>query len=148
MKIIPVSYKKQIWAKITVGLILSLISALLIITIFTVVSMPPVWFVVLSIAVIPGAILFPNVTGIIFDLYMPKIKWDNEQKAVKQNMNIVYGIVLSTLMVGLIAIPIAALQTPFFLSAAIIILFPILCTAISAYFIDRKTVQLMLQLNA
>jgi ABC-2 type transport system permease protein len=74
MKIIPMSYKSQIWAKISVGILLSIIGAVLSLTIMTVFLQPPLWFFLVCIAVIPGAILFPNITGIIFDLYMPKIK--------------------------------------------------------------------------
>jgi ABC-2 type transport system permease protein len=43
------------------------------------------------------AIVFSNLFGIIIDLYNPKLKWDNEQKAVKQNVNVLISMLFSVL---------------------------------------------------
>jgi ABC-2 type transport system permease protein len=32
---------------------------------------------------------------ILLDLYNPKLDWDSEQKAVKQNLNVVYSMIIS-----------------------------------------------------
>lgn len=148
MKIIPMSYRSQIRAKISVGIILSTLGAFLILILFTVILIPPVWFVILCACAIPGAVLFPNISGIIFDLYMPKIKWDNEQKAVKQNMNILYGILLPTVMIGAMAAVIISTELPFAAAAAFIVAFPLLLSSASAYFVNRIVNKTMLQLAA
>jgi len=47
------------------------------------------------------AILFTSFAGIFIDLYNPKLNWDNEQKAVKQNMNLLYNMALCVAIGGL-----------------------------------------------
>lgn len=146
MKIIPMSYKMQIWAKIMVGVFLSLIGAILITIVFLVIIMPPWWFALLCLLVFPGAILFPNITGIIFDLYMPKIKWDNEQKAVKQNMNVLYGILLSTIFVGIMVGIVYLVSFSFALVVALLVVVPLLLTAISTIIVNQVINKTMKQL--
>jgi ABC-2 type transport system permease protein len=148
MKIIPMSYRSQIWAKISAGIVVSLVGALLILGILIVVVLPPFWFVLLCIAVIPGAILLPNITGIIFDLYMPKIRWDNEQKAVKQNMNVLYGIFFSTMVIGLMVASVVTIPFPFAGAAAFIVCVPLLFSGLSALIVNKVLNKTMLQLAA
>lgn len=148
MKIIPMSYKNQIWAKISVGLILSVMGALLFLGIITALLTPPFWFVLICLATIPGAVLFPNIIGIVFDLYMPKIKWDNEQKAVKQNMNILYGILLVTVVIVLMVVAVVNIPFPFYGAAIFIIMVPLMVSFISALFVNRIVNGTMLQLDA
>ena len=51
-----------------------------------------VYVVVIGLAVsIPG-ILFSAILGLLIDVAMPKLNWDTEQKAVKQNLNGVMAI--------------------------------------------------------
>jgi ABC-2 type transport system permease protein len=92
MKFIPMSYFSQVMAKIAVGYLFSLISVLCGIAVLYVVAMPPLWLVLLAVFVSVPAALLPNITGIIYELLWPKLHWDNEQKAVKQNLNVVLGI--------------------------------------------------------
>ncbi len=148
MKIIPMTYKDQIWAKISVGVFISSIGAILALILLVVFLMPPWWFVLLCVLVLPGAILFPNISGIIFDLYMPKIKWDNEQKAVKQNMNILYGILTATIMIGLMVALILLVPMNFVISAILIIIIPLLLSLICAIIINKIVNKTMLQLAA
>ncbi|MHB1485102.1 MAG: putative ABC transporter permease subunit [Saccharofermentanales bacterium] len=148
MKIIPMSYRSQIWAKISVGILLSTLGSLLILVFFAVILVPPVWFIILCFATIPGAVLFPNISGIIFDLYMPKIKWDNEQKAVKQNINILYGILLPTAMIGVMAAIVISAKLPFAATAGFVIIFPLLMSLASSYYVNKITNKTMLQLAA
>jgi ABC-2 type transport system permease protein len=49
---------------------------------------------------LPG-IAFSCLAGILIDLNFPKLVWDNEQKAVKQNFNVVINMLASTLMAGI-----------------------------------------------
>ncbi|HBP38076.1 MAG TPA: hypothetical protein DD640_04930, partial [Clostridiales bacterium] len=102
MKIWPMSYARQLWAKLTVGILFSLCGTLLVFLIFIILIQPPLWFDLLLLAVLPGATLLPNLAGIIFELFWPKLNWDNEQKAVKQNLNVVYGILLTMLVSALV----------------------------------------------
>jgi len=148
MKIIPMSYRNQIWAKISVGIGLSVLGALLLLVILIVLIAPPLWFDLICLAVIPGAVLLPNITGIIFDLFMPKIKWDNEQQAVKQNMNILYGILLSTLIIALMVAAVVVIPFPFAGAAIFIIAVPLVLSAVSAKVVNSVLNKAMLQLAA
>jgi len=47
--------------------------------------------------------LFGNFVGIIIDLYNPKLHWDNEQKAVKNNLNLLLSMVICIAFGGLTA---------------------------------------------
>lgn len=147
MKIIPMSYRMQIWAKVSVGVLFSTISAILSLILLCVVLLPPLWFVLVCIATIPGAILFPNVTGIIFDLYMPKIKWDNEQKAVKQNMNVLYGMLTASAMVAVVAIIVVKFSLTLVPAVAVVILVPLVFTLASAAFINQNSARILRQLT-
>lgn len=106
MKIVPMSWWQQIMAKITVGILLGCIGALLPTVIVIVFLKPPAWFILALLAVLPGAVLMPNICGIFFELFWPKLEWDNEQKAVKQNLNVLYGMIASLLLAGLIVAPV------------------------------------------
>lgn len=104
MKIVPMSYSRQIMAKITVGVLFGLVGTVIPIAILAVVLRPPLWFTLSLLAVWPGAVLLPNLSGIIAELFWPKLNWDNEQKAVKQNLNVVYGMILALLSAGLVVV--------------------------------------------
>lgn len=92
MKVIPMSYFSQVMAKIAVGYFFSILSVLCGIAVIYVIALPPLWLVLLSVLIAIPAALLPNITGIIYELLWPKLHWDNEQKAVKQNLNVVLGI--------------------------------------------------------
>ena len=110
MKIVPMSWFRQLMAKITVGILFSLAGALIPLILLVVFVQPPLWFVLAILAILPGAVLLPNLSGIIFEMFWPKLNWDNEQKAVKQNLNVLYGILLAMLLAGLFLAPTVALS--------------------------------------
>ncbi|MCY6370144.1 putative ABC transporter permease subunit [Clostridium ganghwense] len=87
-KYLPISYKKQIVAKVLSAFILGIISMVMLLVALLILFEPPKIIVVLIGLVSLLGILFSNFVGILIDLYRPKLDWDNEQKAVKQNMNI------------------------------------------------------------
>lgn len=148
MKIIPMSYNKQILAKILTGVLLSFTGAILIYAIALLLLAPPLWLALLSLAVLPGAVLFPNISGMIFDLYMPKIRWDNEQKAVKQNMNVIFGMIFSGISIAAVVIPIAVFSLTFAEALLCIIGIPLVLSAVSAVYVKKVTVRRMLLLAA
>jgi len=61
-----------------------------------------------SLIIIAGVIsilgiIFASEAGMLIDLYFPKLIWDNEQKAVKQNLNTFVTMVICILFSGLAA---------------------------------------------
>lgn len=93
-KYIPVSYKKQIMAKVLSGVLISIIGMLTTILVATLLFKVRISLAVLIILVGFPAIFFSSLTGILMDLYHPKLNWDNEQKAVKQNLNFMFNMML------------------------------------------------------
>ena len=92
MKYIPMSYEKQLFGKVLPGIILTLITGTGYLTIGTAVvcgvydiSVPPA-AVVMSIIISICACVVYNFIEIAFDIIKPKLDWQTEQAAVKQNI--------------------------------------------------------------
>ncbi|MDD2533209.1 MAG: hypothetical protein PHC86_00730 [Eubacteriales bacterium] len=129
MKILPMSYTRQIAAKLVVGILLGL-SGLTLSFVMIYYFIPlPIWFMGLCLLTFPGALLLPNLAGIIFELYWPKLHWDNEQKAVKQNMNVVYVILGSMVVAGILIAAVAILKLNLLSTIAVIVVVPLLLTS-------------------
>ena len=92
-QIIPVSPVRQIHAKILYSLILSLLAVPLVILLSVLIAK---WTLAeLIIVILLGlCISFPSITAsLLVDLINPYLTWDNPQKAIKQNVNVVLGMV-------------------------------------------------------
>ena len=105
---------------------LSLIGIFLLVVMLILLIGPPVWFLTLLIAIIPGAVLLTNIPGMLFELLWPKLKWDNEQKAVKQNLNVLYGILVGILLAALAIITVVAFALPLLPTILILCIVPLL----------------------
>lgn len=147
MKILPVSYTVQIWAKIAVGILLSFAGTLIMYILALLLLQPPFWFAVLLFAVIPGPVLCVNLAGMFYDLFWPKLSWDNEQKAVKQNMNVLYGMLSSLLIAALGAVPVFVLGPGLLASAAILLGLPLVLSALMARFLPSVILSQFNQLD-
>lgn len=100
-KYLPVSYKTQIMAKVLSGMsmgVLGTVSMVLAAVLFIPV---PVYLILLIILVSLPGIAFSCLAGILLDLNFPKLIWDNEQKAVKQNFNVIINMLASMLVAGI-----------------------------------------------
>lgn len=91
MKYIPMSYKKQYLAKLLPGILISIVTSagysvvgMIVFSIVCDISIP-VWAVLFAIAIsLVLSVLF-NIVEIIPDMIKPKLVWETEQAAVKQN---------------------------------------------------------------
>jgi ABC-2 type transport system permease protein len=119
MKVIPMSYRSQVRAKVAMGVLVSAVPALILLVAAIVLLLPPFWFTLLMVVVLAGAVLLPNLMGILFDLARPKLHWTDEQKAVKQNMNVLYAMGVSMVLAALACVPAVLLQMRFGPKAAI-----------------------------
>ncbi len=124
MKIIPVPYKLQILAKITTGFLFSMCGILIMYILIILTIKPDILFGLVLLLVLPGAAILTNTAGILFDLIWPKLHWDNEQKAVKQNMNVLYGMLAAMVFAAVALVVSFAFRPPFIYSAAGLILIP------------------------
>ncbi|MEW9094548.1 MAG: hypothetical protein AB2417_05645 [Clostridiaceae bacterium] len=96
-KFIPLNYNVIIMAKVLAGALFSFIGVLLSLIIFYVILKPTVNIIILSMLVSIFAIILASLMGITIDLNFPKLNWDNEQKAVKQNFNVLISIVVNVI---------------------------------------------------
>lgn len=139
MKFIPMSYGAQIRAKIMTGILITLAGLFLTLLLAVILLRPPLWLVGLILLVIPGAILLPSLAGIVFELYWPKLQWENEQKAVKQNLNVVYSILISLLLAGLVLAPVIAWQPTLPVALLLTVLMPLALSAGIAFWLARHS---------
>jgi len=120
-KYLPVDYGKQILAKVLSGLILGLAGMLLItLTIGLLLGMP-IYLIFLLIFSGSWGVLFSSLAGMAIDLNFPKLHWDNEQKAVKQNLNVMIMIMIAVVFSGLIIF--AVIKMHLGLAATLLIIF-------------------------
>jgi ABC-2 type transport system permease protein len=101
-KYLPVSYKKQIMAKVLSSIILNCIGLGLMIILAMVILLPPVYMLVQLLIMAALITLFASFMGIFIDLNFPKLGWDNEQRAVKQNMNVIISMFGGIVVTGLV----------------------------------------------
>ena len=100
-KYLPMSYKKQIMAKAISGIILTLVGLVVLIIMAIVVINPPAIVIILTLVIGILGIIFSAFTGIFIDLNFPKLHWDNEQKAVKNNMNVLFNMLIGAIIGGI-----------------------------------------------
>lgn len=101
----PVSMTTQVYAKFLSGVVISLLGIFptilfLVIANILLFDIPLVWLV-LSIVSMLIIMIFINIFGMVVDVYNPKLVWENEQAAVKQNINFLFTFLGSGALIGL-----------------------------------------------
>lgn len=123
-KFMPISYGKQIAAKVLSAIILNSIGLGLIIIIAMVFLLPPVYLLLLMIVIAVLITLFAAFMGILIDLTFPKLQWDSEQRAVKQNINVLILMLLGFVIGGItVAVIIITKLTLWQAFAAIVVVY-------------------------
>ncbi len=92
-KVIPVGPAQQIKGKILSSYLLAFLAVPYII-LFTLFAVPFSLSELLMVILLGAALSFPVITlSLLADLLRPYLDWDNPQKAIKQNLNVVLGMV-------------------------------------------------------
>ncbi|WP_442603234.1 putative ABC transporter permease subunit [Paenibacillus sp. KN14-4R] len=99
---LPVPYMKYIMAKVFTGVMFTMVSVVLILIMGIALFHIPLLSVLMLLLLSIPSVLFGNMVGMLIDLRSPKLNWDNEQKAVKQNMNAMLSILANLLVAGII----------------------------------------------
>ena len=102
MKIIPMNMMSQLNAKVASGISLSLIGLLVTYGIVLLNISLPLQLIVASLVLAIVAIVFINYFGLLIDVLKPKLVWESEQAAVKQNINSVFTMIPSMAIGGLL----------------------------------------------
>lgn len=95
MKMIPMSYRDQLNAKAASGIILSLTGILFVIISASIFLSLPYYLILILLVFATLATLFINYISLLVDVLRPKLVWESEQAAVKQNMNFLFTMIPS-----------------------------------------------------
>lgn len=102
-KMIPVTGKQQANAKLLVSIIVSslgvVVTALIMIIFF---KLPIFWVLGATVVGLLGSVPM-NALNLTLDIFHPKLVWNSEQEAMKQNMNGGIGMLLSMLVLFILA---------------------------------------------
>lgn len=107
MKYLPISYKYQILAKVFLGIIVSVIADILMLIVGTIVFKINLLMIIMIAIISIVGIIFYSFLGIFIDLKFPKLDWDNEAKAVKQNFNgliVVLALLVASVLIAILSI--------------------------------------------
>lgn len=130
-KYLPLAYQKQIQAKLLSGYVFGGLGALLLLIAANIllpleIAQSGIILAVSLVAIIPAI-----EAGLSIDIIHPRLEWDNEQKAVKQNLNVVWSMLFSILTGG----GIIYLAIRFFDNPAAAALFMLVCFGMTALFL-------------
>jgi len=95
-KYIPVKYSKQLFYKIVPSLAAGLVCIITVVLAIILLMRPPVYVWIYMTVVSIVAVIMSSLIGILVDVYRPKLNWNNEAEAVKQNLNVLISMIINT----------------------------------------------------
>lgn len=101
LKYIPMKYKDQLMAKVLSAVVLGVAGMSLVCIIAIILLKLSIDLIILMFIIGFLGILFTSFIGIFIDLNFPKLMWDTEQKAVKQNFNVMISMIICVAIGGL-----------------------------------------------
>lgn len=101
-KYLPIKFELQILAKVLSGVYMGTLGITFIIISAAVMFKPSIYLIILCFIIGILGIFLTAFSGILIDLNYPKLVWDNEQKAVKQNLNVLLNMLIGAITSGLI----------------------------------------------
>ncbi len=104
MKAIPVSFLKQINAKVFLGIIIDFCGFIFLSIVPIILFKPPFLYVISLMLPLLLIVIIQNYGSILIDLKRPLLSWENENEAVKQNVNVLFSMLLSVCICGIIGL--------------------------------------------
>lgn len=140
-QIIPVSIKAQIKGRVKAAVIFYWISAFLYQILIGVLLKFEFLYIIYGLMLTFAAALPFAYSGLIIDISKPKLLWDKEAEAVKQNFNAVVGMLACLLLSVIYSIPVALYLVGFLSETVTMILMPVvigICIVITKYLLNKK----------
>ena len=139
--LMPVSLLTLIYAKITLGVLtLGIIPLIVIVVLHVLLKLPFIVLLLVLVGTVIGLIC-GNVISILLDVIKPKLVWNSEQEAVKQNF---LSIIPMFLSFGVLFLTVhMQFQNPGLGSALAVAALILVTTTITFLFIHKKGVQLL-----
>ncbi len=125
-KSLPVAMMSIIDAKILIGIILSVTIPLIVLIGVTIIFSLNIVVVLLSLITIILTATFSSVFDIVVDVYKPKLVWDNENQAIKQNFMIMIPMFSSMLMLGIFIFVFVTVSNQILSTSLLLVILPIL----------------------
>lgn len=145
MKNIPVSYKKQMDAKVYFSLIIDLIILFGVeIVLFLLISIPWYYAIIINVPIIL-VLLIANYLSLLLDLRKPRLDWKEESEAVKQNFNVFLGMMIFiAFTIGIVLLGVAFINSDvnIFLMFAFVSVILLVLYILMNYFIKKYQVKL------
>ena len=133
-KIIPVNPITIINAKVFWGIVFALVPCILISLVGLFINLMSIIDVILMIIPLFLYIVLTNYIGILIDLKRPKLDWDNETTAVKQNMNTFFYMLVDlaiTMLIVALGVILIFIKIPSFIASLILsLIFLLFCVII------------------
>lgn len=101
---IPVRASTIVYSKLFIGTILGILVSLFFLIFIAVLGIINIVDTVLLFILLSSLNLLDNNIGLIFDLRKPNLNWDNENYAVKNNLNTLWGMLLSFVVIAIIVV--------------------------------------------
>lgn len=146
MKYIPVPLQTQILAKCGSGILISALTAWLLLIPLHLLLSYSFLYDLLFIGGSLVSIVMSNLFGILIDLLHPKLVWEQEAAAVKQNLTAFVCIMLSFLLVFLFGAPLFLWPKAIPTLAIILLIVQLLLSAVLYFSIRKAGVKLMKQI--
>lgn len=141
MKTIPVSLKKQMDAKVYFSMIVDLIILFALELVIFIVFKTPWYYTFLVNIPLVLIMLITNYLSLILDLRRPRLDWQEESEAVKQNFNVFLGMMV-TLVLSILFIVIGVLlfksKVNIYLLFVIVSVLSLLGYLVMGYFIKKN----------
>lgn len=137
--------KKQIAAKAGIGIAFSMLSSLIFLVPLHWIFRYPVYY---DLAYLVGSLLscvLINQIAILIDGLHPKINWEDETQAVKNNMNVMAEIFVSWLILGLFVALFFGIENINVFAAAVLILL-IVFVALLTIFVPKLVIDHLMKL--
>ena len=104
LKNIPASPETQVYGKLLAGYSISFL-AILLTALMTMVSLKLQPLMILMIIILCSLAIIPeSAMNIYVDLKRPKLTWSNPQEAIKQNFNVIIGMLIGFLMISVFGV--------------------------------------------
>ena len=98
-------------------------------------------YIIYGLAIIPVGALPFSYSGLLIDLVKPKLYWDKETEAVKQNFNGLLGILAGIFLTVIYMIPFGLYMAGFFTKELTLVVEPIVifvCLLITRYLLNKR----------
>lgn len=105
MKYIPMPLEKQIQIKSLSGILLSIPAGIIYLIPFHYLVNYPIYVDILYLIAYTASSVLVNMIGVLIDAYHPKLIWDDETAAIKNNLNAVFDVFAGILLAVIVFIP-------------------------------------------